>query len=326
MTDPIRPNWDAGERAALDRFTVPAPRGSLAEDIVAAAMASGGIADAPASRAPRDRRGSWMRGSRIAAGVMAVGLMSATAAASGWLGEAGSKLPVIATIATVIPDQIKAKPAAKPAPVVVARAAPPVEAMVPTPEVAALDPAAEQRAQAIIAHADRIEAMLDRKDARRKAAGLPSATVEERNLLSALRMAKTEEERASVMAELGKLKQARKAAFAGRAGGEGPRLAFRGRQEGREMRAQLPACTPEQAAQPWANRCRPSPEQRAATFQAFAERCRTVAADDPIAARCARAAERFGKRRRALGGEAADAAPAASAPSVSEQPAEAIPQ
>ncbi|MFM5913422.1 MAG: hypothetical protein ACKOPR_01555 [Chakrabartia godavariana] len=237
MTGPD-PHFDA----ALDRFTVPAPRAGMLDDLVAAAQSRAAPSPQPWERAPRDRRGGWLRGHRAFAISLAATIMSATAAAAagGWLGEAGTRLPVIAQIASVMPEAVKAPSirkaeahkahlaVAKPTAAEAAKAAPTDASVVPPP-----------RAEKII---DRVEARLDARDARRAAKGLPANTAQERALLDRFRSAETPAARREVLQEARVLRQERRAEHAAR-----------------------PVCTAEQAAHPRANRCRPqlSPERRA---------------------------------------------------------------
>lgn len=73
---------------ALDRFTVPAPREGFSERIM-------GVT-APVSRsASRDRRGGWRLARRVIIGTVVTGMVSAAAVASGLLGAAGIRVPVL---------------------------------------------------------------------------------------------------------------------------------------------------------------------------------------------------------------------------------------
>ncbi len=286
MAEPLRPDWNATERAALDRYTVASPRAGLGDAIVAAALASP-TGEPVAPRPSRDRRGSWRRSSRIAFGVMALGLMSATAAASGWFGEAGTRLPVISVIATVIPDEIKATPKAVPKPALarVERPAPVAEA----PPPAAVDPAAAAHAQAILARADRIETMLDRHDQRRKDAGMPSDTARVRERLAALRAAQSDDERAAVMQQIAAERSRwRERQMARRMAGPGDpvRTLPPAAAEARARRAMQPLCSDAEAATPWRNNCRPSREQQIARWQ---QRCATVPPGMAVPRFCTRA-------------------------------------
>ena len=237
MTGPD-PDFDK----ALDRFTTPAPRAGLIDDIVAAAQHRAAPSTQPWDRAPRDRRGGWLRGHRAFAITMAATIMSATAAAAagGWLGEAGTRLPVIAQIATVMPEAVKSpsmRKAEADKEALAAAKAPPMEAeaTVAAPIPAVLPPRAEKAV-------DRIEARLDARDARRAARGLPVDTEKERALLDKFKTAETREARRDVLQEARALRNDRRA-----------------------DRQALPVCTAEQASHPAANGCRlpMSPERRA---------------------------------------------------------------
>lgn len=234
---------------ALDRFTTPAPRSGLIDDIVAAAQTRVAPSAQPWERSTRDRRGGWLRGHRVLALSLAATVMSATAAAAagGWLGEAGTRLPVIAQIASVMPEAVKAPSVRKSkadAQAVVA-AKPSSPAAVPqTAASVVLPPRAERTV-------DRIEARLDARDARRAARGLPANTEQERALLGKFKTAATREERKEVLQEARAL-----------------------RQERRAERQARPVCTADQAADPMANGCRPqlSPERRAEILQRLCAR------------------------------------------------------
>lgn len=227
---------------ALDRLTVPAPRAGLIDDIVAAAQTRAAPSPNAWERTPRDRRGGWLRGHRVFVATMAATIMSATAAAAagGWLGEAGTRLPVIAQIATVMPEAVKApsvrKVRAEKKAFAVAKApAADSAGAAPSDAPVVLPPRAEKAV-------DRIEARLDARDARRAAKGLPANTDRERALLDKFKAADTRAERKEVLQEARVLRQDRRA-----------------------ERQALPVCTEDQSANPEANGCRRklSPEQRA---------------------------------------------------------------
>ena len=236
---------------ALDRLTVPAPRAGLIDDIAAAAQTRAAPTPKAWDRAPRDRRGGWLRGHRVFVATMAATIMSATAAAAagGWLGEAGSRLPVISQIATVMPEAVKA-PSVRKANVekkaLAAAKAPTAEAVGanPLPAPLPLAPRAEKTV-------DRIEARLDQRDARRAAKGLPTNTAKERALLDKFKTAETREERKEVLQEARAL-----------------------RQERRAERQALPVCSPEQSGDPAANGCRRqmSPARRAEIMEKLCAR------------------------------------------------------
>jgi hypothetical protein len=114
-------------RAALDAFTVTEPRGDFADRIMAATT--------PVVRpATRDRRGSWKLARRAIIGTVAAGMVSAAAVASGLLGAAGIRVPVLTAMLAPEPApkpvtkarkpvvRVAAVPAAKPAVVATAPA------------------------------------------------------------------------------------------------------------------------------------------------------------------------------------------------------------
>lgn len=82
------------ERAALDRATVPAMRGGLARDIVAAAGAG---------TPRRATRGGWRRHGRVLLGAGALVIASATAAATGLLDRLPIRIPGITRTAEPAP-------------------------------------------------------------------------------------------------------------------------------------------------------------------------------------------------------------------------------
>lgn len=242
---------DADFEKALDRFTTPAPRAGLVDDIVAAAQNRAAPPPQPWERAPRDRRGGWLRGHRAFAITMAATIMSATAAAAagGWLGEAGTRLPVIAQIATVMPEAVKSpalrKAEADRKTMAIAKAEPSSAVGVARTEASvALSPRAEKIVTSV-------EARLDARDARRAARGLPANTERERALLDKFKAADTREARKEVLQEARVL-----------------------RQERRAERQALPTCTAEQSSDPAANGCRRqmSPERRAEIMQKLCAR------------------------------------------------------
>lgn len=237
---------------ALDHFTTPAPRAGLRDDIVAAAKNRATPSPELWQRAPRDRRGGWLRGHRAFAISMAATIMSATtaAAAGGWLGEASTRLPVIAQLATVMPEAVKAptdrKAEAGRQPLAVRKASVAAEVAVapPTNTPVVLPPRVEKKVE-------RVEARLDARDARRAARGLPVNTEKERALLAKFKAADTREERKAVLQEARALRQKRRA----------------------EHQA-LPICAEAQAGNPYANGCRRhmSPERRAEIMQRLCAR------------------------------------------------------
>ncbi len=248
--------------AALDRFSVPAPRAGLIDDIVAAAQTRAEPGSQPWGRAPRDRRGGWLRGHRVVAATMAATVLSATAAAAagGWLGEAGSRLPVLAQIASVMPESVKApsvRIAQQEKRALAATSEPPVAvtASAPPTPPAAVPP----RQQKVV---DRIETRLERREARRAEMGLPADTEKERALLNRFKTAETRAERREVIQEAKAL-----------------------RQERRAERQALPVCAPDQARNAAANGCRPkmTPEKRAEIMERL---CARMAENGRMPPRC----------------------------------------
>jgi hypothetical protein len=111
--------------ATLDRFTVPVPRDDFVDRIMAVT--------APVSRpAPRDRRGGWKLVRRVIIGTAVTGMVSAAAVASGLLGAAGIRVPVLTAM-------LAPEPAPKP---VVKKVKPVIRvAAVPKPAVVVTKPA-----------------------------------------------------------------------------------------------------------------------------------------------------------------------------------------
>ena len=248
--------------AALDRFSVPAPRVGLIDDIVAATTSRAEPGPQSWARAPRDRRGGWLRGHRVIAATMVATVLSATAAAAagGWLGEAGSRLPVLAQIASVMPEAAKApslRAAHREKQAMAAVSVTPAPTTAPAPSEPPL--AVPPRQQKIV---DRIETRLERREARRAAMGLPADTEKERALLDRFKAADTRAERKEVIQEAKAL-----------------------RQERRADRQALPVCTPDQASNPAANGCRPkmTPERRA---EIMARLCARMAENGRTPPRC----------------------------------------
>lgn len=101
-----RRDFSANECAALDCFGVPPVRGGFAERIMASTTM-------PAARpALRDRRGHWKLARRAIIGTVAAGMVSAAAVASGLLGAAGIRVPVLTAMLAPEPVPVKtAKPA-----------------------------------------------------------------------------------------------------------------------------------------------------------------------------------------------------------------------
>jgi hypothetical protein len=102
-------------RAVLDAFDAPPLRAGFSDRVMVSATA-------PASRTvPRDRRGGWRLARRVVIGTVAAGMVSAAAVASGLLGVAGIRVPVLTAM---LAPELKPKPTVvakpKPAPRVVA--------------------------------------------------------------------------------------------------------------------------------------------------------------------------------------------------------------
>jgi hypothetical protein len=256
--------WNKDLAAALDQFSAPPPRASLVDDIVAAASTTAMAAPLPRSRT---RFRSWMRRGGI--GMVGLSLMSAAAAASGWLGEPIRNLPVISSIATVMPKAVQARPITKAEPkfVVAPKPKPPASApeirvtkpvplavtAPPVPKLEMPDVAKEARIEAVTG---RLQQHLDARDARRAARGLAPNTGTERALLEKFQTAKSPDERTAARAELKALRDARKADFE-------KRLAERKARIDAGLPPQRrPICTPEQADEPFRFGCRPPRAER----------------------------------------------------------------
>jgi hypothetical protein len=256
----------------LDQFVAPEPRRGLIDDIIAAASIR-----APQSWPSRTRSKLWARRGSVSL-IAAFALMSATAgAAGGWFGERIIALPVISSIAAIIPDVVKAKPSAKPKPEAqpetkfAARPVPsprqvamtrptavPEPAIKPTPIRDQIDIAAikqEAHAERVL---DRVTKALNRRDARRAAFGLPVNSGPERAALAHLQSAQTLQERGEALAALKVLRVARRAAMEERR----RTRAARGSDDRAETKARRPSCTAAQAAQPRRNQCRPVRAER----------------------------------------------------------------
>jgi hypothetical protein len=312
MTAPQRPDWDPSLAAALDRFSVPEPRASLGDDIVAAALAR--TAPAPATTRPvsRDRRGGWMRARTAMIGAVAMGLMSATAAAAGWFGDGATRLPVISTIAAALPQAVKPAKHAKPQLAKVEKPKPqqsktqtaPVPPVIVPPPVPDIDIRQVEREARKERFANRLEAELAKRDARRAARGLPGNTERERALLEDFRAAKTPAEQKAVVDQARALREERKQAWA----------------RERERRIALglpvakPVCTAEQMREPAHPECRPP--MMNGGWQALRKiKCANIPLDRPLPPRC----------RPGFGQRLPEAVPDA-APSAGEQPAKPVAQ
>jgi hypothetical protein len=294
---------------ALDLFDAPPPRASLVDDIVAQAMKAEPPKTEPWSRPARDRRSGWAR--RAMLGVAAFSL-SAAAAASGWLGEPLRRLPVISSIAAVIPKAVQARPVTKPAPTLAVTPKPKPTAPVPVQKPPAIEastapvtvtpardvkvpqdttdvkkPAQVERPERVERIVGRIEHRLDARDARRTARGLAPDSAAERAALEKFQAAQTPDERQAARRDMRALRDNRKADF-------------RKRIDERTARTDAglpplrrPLCTPEQADRPFRNGCRLEHGERN-LWQGRQLRGRRSCADFPpggwLPPRCRRAA------------------------------------
>lgn len=98
-----RSDFTPDQRASLDRFDAPQLRRGFADRVLAAAT------PALPRTASHDRRGSWKLVRRAVIGTVAAGMVSAAAVASGLLGAAGIRVPVLT--AMLAPEPV---PVAKP--------------------------------------------------------------------------------------------------------------------------------------------------------------------------------------------------------------------
>jgi hypothetical protein len=111
----------------LDAYAAPPPREGFADRIVAGATA-------PTGRPTRrDRRGGWRIARRVAIGTLAAGMVSAAAVASGLLGAAGIRVPVLTAMLAPAPKPV-VRPVAKREP------KPVQQALVVKPTVTPADP------------------------------------------------------------------------------------------------------------------------------------------------------------------------------------------
>lgn len=222
MTDP---RHDPAMKAALDRFTVPPLPAGFADRVVVAVTAGVPAAAAlpplpPAS--PRRFARPWRRPSRIAAGVLAMTLMSAAAAATGYLGDRAQTitraLPVVGPmIASVVPPPPQKKQPTR-------RAEPPAIVRAPEadpPPVGTADPMtiAPQTRRDIRREvlAERLVDRLEARDRWRAEAGLPPAPPHPGQAIRVLRRIPPEDRRA-VVDRVRELRQERAAAASGQAG------------------------------------------------------------------------------------------------------------
>lgn len=197
MTDPA---LDPAMKAALDRFTVPPlPPGLVDRIVTEASGAAQGQTPATLPPLPRrtQARGGWRRPSRIVAGALAMSLISAAAAATGYLGDRVQTitrdLPVVGPmIAQVVPTPKRA-PAQTPS------RAKPVQAQAvvqtdapaaPLPETAPLRPMLAPAVRREIRReiiAERIATGMERRAERRAALGLPDRPPRAREVIPVLR-------------------------------------------------------------------------------------------------------------------------------------------
>lgn len=149
-------------RAALDAFDAPPLRSGFADRVMAAATV-------PAARvSSRDRRGGWRLARRVVIGTVAAGMVSAAAVASGLLGAAGIRVPVLTAMLDPEPKPKSVAVAkAKPAPRVAAAPKPPVIATKPVDpglvDPGSLAPTPGIRPAAAAAMARRTERRLERR-------------------------------------------------------------------------------------------------------------------------------------------------------------------
>ncbi len=135
MSEPL---FDPAEKAALDRFAVPSLPGDFATRVVVASADR--AAPAPWPWQARGSRPAWRRRTGIVTGGVALGLLSAAAAATGYLGEPVRKAvheapvigPIIAQVAPP-PKLVVPKPKTVRAPKRAAQAEPLRQAEAPPP-------------------------------------------------------------------------------------------------------------------------------------------------------------------------------------------------
>jgi hypothetical protein len=279
--------FDAGTRAVLDSFTVPAPRAGLVDAIVAAALSNPATPNLANTAWPRSAaRSAWARRTMIGSVMLLSAVSAAAAAAGGWFGERAVQLPVISAIATVIPEIVKAKPKAKtetrvaakaiptpvPPPTVSAPVAKPVANPAPTPaaEAFASPEVAEKSAQQALRKerfAAKLTERLDMRDVRRAQRGLAPNTERERALLEQFRAAQSDEEKKAARTSLRQLREERRSRFRQRTGqavlgtptdGAPADAQQTDIRRGDRLRAyaQRPICTDQQASAPQQNGCR----------------------------------------------------------------------
>jgi hypothetical protein len=199
------PRLDPAMRSALDRFTVPPLPANFADRIIEAADKTAPAARPLPDTVPRPAaRRRWMRTSRIAGGVLALSLVSAAAAATGYLGDRAQTitraLPVVGPIlAEAVPARKKAGP--EPARTAAAPRATPVAAAPAPPAIAPMtfEERAEMRRglrREIIA--ERIATGLERRAERRAALGLPDTPPRPREAWAVLRRIPPAERRAVI--------------------------------------------------------------------------------------------------------------------------------
>jgi hypothetical protein len=190
MTDPRN---DPAMIAALDRFTVPALPEGFADRIVATVIAE--RTPTPVLPPRRgDPRGGWRRPSRILAGALAFSLVSAAAAATGYLGDRVQTVvrdaPVIGPmIAQVVPTRLKSAPKAKPHPVPAQAKATtvPDAPEITVPDVRPVMPLSVRREVRREIIAERIATGLERRAERRAELGLPARPPRMREVAPVLR-------------------------------------------------------------------------------------------------------------------------------------------
>jgi hypothetical protein len=215
MTDPRN---DPSMKAVLDRFTVPSLPEGFADRIVALAVAEPVPEPAPLPRPRRDPRGGWRRPSRIFAGAMAFGLVSAAAAATGYLGDRAQTVvreaPVIGPmIAQVVPTTPKPAAKAKPSPVRAQVTAPaiPDAPEIAVPEIRPVMPLSVRREVRREIIAERIASGLERRAERRAELGLSARPPRLRDVAPVLRRIPPADRRA-VIERVREIRQERAAA------------------------------------------------------------------------------------------------------------------
>ena len=111
-----RNDFTSEQRTMLDRFDAPPLRDGFANRVMVAEKTPTPRVDA------RDRRGRWTLARRAIIGTVAAGMVSAAAVASGLLGAAGIRVPVLTAmlapepVPVSVPTRVAAKPTPKKSP------------------------------------------------------------------------------------------------------------------------------------------------------------------------------------------------------------------